>query len=422
MKVFVKTFGCAMNKADSDLLRTYISAEHEVVSDECKADAVVINTCAVKTQTENAMIRQIKVLSSSGKPFVVAGCLPKINMPRIRDVCPHAACVDTKSMEKINRALDSAVNRSPAFFSGEKRTQMIPTDNKARESKVIAVISIAEGCLSACSYCGTRLARGKLQSFSQAHIEREFDNALKNGFKEFWLTAQDTSAFGADCGTSLDALLSGLLSRQGEFRIRIGMMNPKHLFPILDGVVEALKNDNMYKFLHLPVQSGSDSVLKDMNRGYSRDEYFGLVKELRSKIKDLTLSTDIIVGFPNETGSDFEDTLDLLNQVKPDITNISRFGVRPNTTAAEMPQLHDQVKKDRSRVVSKLCADLSFENNKKMVGKVQRSLVSGLGRKGNFEARTQNYKPAILTEAALGEFVDLKVKKAHRTYLDAELV
>jgi MiaB/RimO family radical SAM methylthiotransferase len=244
------------------------------------------------------------------------------------------------------------------------------------------------------------------------------------GVKEFWLTSQDTACYGKDLGASLPELLQNVCSVEGQFFVRLGMMNPDHVLGMLDELVEAYAEKKVFKFLHLPVQSGDDSVLKLMNRRYSVDEFKQVVSVFRKKMPKLTLSTDVICGFPGETKEAFDNTLKLVEEVEPDVVNVSKFFARPKTPAERLVPLAPTELNRRSRVLSELCKRVSFEKNKLWVGWQGTVLFDERGKEGSFMGRNFAYKPVVVKsiDSLIGKFVDVRVVRAFSTYLEAELV
>jgi MiaB/RimO family radical SAM methylthiotransferase len=292
-----------------------------------------------------------------------------------------------------------------------------------REQKsLVAILPICRGCLGACSFCAVKKARGNLQSYSIASLKKKFSFLLDNGSKEIWLTAQDAGCYGKDIGTSLPELLTELLKDNRDFRLRIGMMNPNHLKQMLPRISKTLKDNRIYLFLHVPFQSGSNRILKLMNRNYKIEEFVSNVKRLRKTFPDLTLSTDIIVGFPSETEKDFEKTLFVLKKIVFDIVNVSRYGKRPFTIAAEIQnQVYEWEKKKRSRIASKLCSKLSLKRNKRLLGKTKTIFVNERGKNNSFVGRTGNYKPVAIRKDFFGKTTTVKISKAFPTYLLGEI-
>ena len=200
-------------------------------------------------------------------------------------------------------------------------------------NQIAAPISIAEGCRLSCSYCITSIARGSLKSYPINEIKKDIENALEQDCKEIQITAQDTAAYGLDFGKNLGELLTKISNINSEFRIRVGMMNPYHVKNNLDSILNGFDSSKIYKFLHLPVQSGDNEILKKMNRKYEIDDFYNIVKKFRKKYPEITISTDIIVGFPTENDEQFERSIKLVSKTKPDITNITRYSARPFTKA-----------------------------------------------------------------------------------------
>ena len=220
--------------------------------------------------------------------------------------------------------------------------------------KEVQPIVISSGCLNACSYCATKLAKGTVKSYPIDCIVNAVKYAAEHGAKKILLTATDTSVYGFDIGTNLAELLKEVVKIKGDFKIRVGMMNPQHIKPFLNELVEVYKNPKIIKFVHIPVQAGSNRVLKDMRRGYTVEEFKEIVKKFRKEIPNITISTDIICGFPTETEEDFEKTIELVKEIKPEVVNISKFYPRPNTEAKKMKQLPTSVIKERSRKLSEV--------------------------------------------------------------------
>jgi tRNA A37 methylthiotransferase MiaB len=198
------------------------------------------------------------------------------------------------------------------------------------------------------------------------------------------------------------------------------MMNPNHATAMLDDICEILSDSRFFKFLHIPVQSGSDKVLNEMRRQYQAAEFTQLVKTLRSRIPDITLSTDIIVGYPTETDRDFQLTIDLIQQTKPDVTNISKYGHRPGTPAAQLTSLSSATINQRSRRTSLLCQTLSLQSNLRMIGKIQEISLTDRTREEKPIGRTYNYKKTILDkDMPIGTKIRIKVTKASQRHLEA---
>jgi len=293
-----------------------------------------------------------------------------------------------------------------------------------RLSRVIGIIAISEGCLGDCAYCCVRFARGKLYSFPLDEIVKKVKEAISEGIREIWLTSQDSGAYGMDSNTNLAELLNECSRIPRKFMIRVGMMNPNHALRILPELIESFKSEKIFNFLHLPVQSGDNNVLKRMNRRYTVEEFKKTVEAFRKEIPDLTLSTDIICGFPGEDPEAFKNTINLLKEVKPDIVNVSRFFPRPGTPAEKMEQLDVKLIKSRSRRLSEIAKSISLERNKRWLGWEGEILIDEKGKGYSWIGRNFSYKPIVVKsrENLIGRFLRVKVVKAFATYLEAEII
>jgi MiaB-like tRNA modifying enzyme len=408
-----------MNRGDTELMLGQLAATgHEAVPDPTKADVIIVNTCAVKGITYRKMLRRLMELrNSNGKHIIVAGCLPLIDLASVEQIGVFAGIISCKSIGGIAEVLERIVRDEQNIRTLERPPCKKPTMPKLRSSKVSAIVAICEGCTSNCSYCSVRFARGKLDSFSTRSILSEVEAAVNAGYREILLTAQDTAAYGLDAGTSLPELLHSITSLEGKFKIRIGMMNPRNVGSILPGLLDAYASEKIYKFLHLPVQSGDDGVLEAMRRGYTIDDFMKIVNAFRKRFEDLYLTTDIIVGFPGGGEREFVHTCELVEKVKPDNVNLARFSPMPGTDAARMPQVNGREVVKRSRLLSAKCHAIGHEQNKRYIGRVVEGLVTEPGKKGGYVVRLPNYKPAIVDNAGLGKFVDVKIIEAYPTYL-----
>lgn len=403
MRLFLDSYGCTLNQADAEIIRGVLSGNE--FTDLGDAEAVIINTCAVKGPTQSKMLSRIREYLALGKKVIVAGCLPKVNR-RILDQFP-VSIVDTNSIEK----LPIAIKNGGVFTSSDHKNKLrMP---HCLDDSLTGVVEISEGCLSRCAFCGTKNARGNLTSYPLPDIVERVRLLISKGKKEIYLTAQDTGCYGLDIKTDLVKLLENILTIEGDYRLRVGMMNPNHCLKMLDRLIDVYNDERVYKFLHLPVQSGSDKVIKAMNRAYTVKQFEEIVGKFRRKIDDLCLSTDVIVGFPGENDADFEKTVDLIERVEPDIINVSKFCPRPYTVAARMKPLTTQVLKERSVRLSKVCRDVILEQNRKYVGRSLSCLVTDADRR---LARAPNFKQVFLDRRASG-LVKAKIVEANRTYL-----
>jgi MiaB/RimO family radical SAM methylthiotransferase len=283
------------------------------------------------------------------------------------------------------------------------------------------------GCLGSCAYCCVVFARGHLRSYSIKEVTERVQSDFAAGAREVWVTSQDTACYGRDLGSNLAELLEALGGLAGEFKVRVGMMTPNMVTDMQSKLIGAFRSDKIFKFFHLPVQSGDDETLKRMRRFYTAEQFKGIVEAFRAEFPDLTLATDVIVGFPGETTEAFEKTLKLLEEVKPDVVNVSKFFARPKTSAA---QIHDGLVereeiKRRSTVAAQVDKRISFERNQRWVGWVDEVLIDETGKvKGSWVGRNFSYKPIVIksNDNLLGNTVRVKVVEASATYLKGTIV
>jgi threonylcarbamoyladenosine tRNA methylthiotransferase CDKAL1 len=416
MKVYLEVYGCTANKSDASLIKGILrDNNHEIVEDIEDANSIVLLTCTVIDTTEQRMLSRLRVFKKTGKKVIVTGCMASIQTDKIKSILPDAKLLPPQYSYHIADILD---DRKPSYID----------KNKTLFSKyyedVVAPISIAEGCMLSCSYCITSLARGKLRSYPIDEIIQNVCFAIKQGCKELQLTAQDTSSYGLDYKTNLGQLLVELGKINGDYRVRIGMMNPYTALKNIDSIIKGFDDPKIYKFLHLPVQSGDNEILKKMDRRYTVDDFLKIIKKFRDKYPDITISTDVIVGFPTETNEQFNHTVDLLKTLKPDITNITRYSARPYTKAKTMEgRIKTEDVKQRSKILTELCSKISKENNLKHIRRIYNALVIEKGKNKTFVGRTENYKPIVIKEKVeIGKFITLKVTEATSAYLVGSII
>jgi len=415
-KICITTYGCSYNQADSEIMKGILSkAGYTLVESPMESQLNIINTCVVKSPTEARMVFKIKELLKLNKPLIVAGCMPKIERRLVEAIAPNASMLGPDTIQKVVYVVRETLSGRKIVLLDDLRKSRLLLP-RVRKNVVISIVPIAIGCLSSCTYCCVRFARGRLLSYSASSIIEEVKNSLKDGCKEVWITSQDCGCYGMDIGSNLPTMLMKVLRIPGKFFIRLGMMNPSHVKNMLEELIEVYRSSKIFKFLHLPVQSGSDRILRLMNREYTIKEFIQIIKRFREEFPSLTFSTDVIVGFPSETNKDFQQTVSLIRRLKPDIVNLSKFGKRPLTKAAEMEQLPHEIIKRRARKLAKLIDDIRLENNEKWLGWSGEVLIDERGKNGRMLGRNFAYK-SIVIDGKLGEFKRTRIVEARATFL-----
>lgn len=424
-KVFVKSFGCSTNMADGEFIVGCLQAGgYEIASRTVDADVLVYNTCAVKTPTENRMIDILKKIPKT-KKVIVAGCLPLINFDRLKREVRFDGIVGPAPGLKIVEAVQRVV-RDERIISLTRDAKPGLDLPRCSKSRVISIIPVAYGCLGACAYCCVTFARGRLRSYSIPEILHRIRNDVASGVEEVWLTSQDMACYGQDIGVTLAELLEEICDIEEQFSVRVGMMTPNYTLNILDGLVEAYQHRKVFKFLHLPVQSGDNKVLKRMQRFYSIAEFAQVVSAFRKAMPNMTIATDVICGFPGETTEAFENTVRLIEKVKPDVINVSKFFPRPNTPAVKLePRIPSNEIRRRSKRMSDLVKQVTTKKNETWINWKGQILIDERGRRlGSWIGRNFAYKPIVVksSESLMGRTVKVHVTEAHQTYLEAEIV
>ena len=419
-KVYIRTYGCAHNAADSEAMAHYLAlagfevlgfgdpihSQHPDAADSEQslleaADIIIFNTCTVKNPSDDKFF---SLLEKINKPVVLAGCIPQ-SQQREEWLNKYSA-VGVEQLESVVEVVQATLDGQVLHKFGRKKRLdprvFLPV---MRKNNFVSIIPILQGCLGACTYCKTKHARGHLQSYPINDIEKQFRQLVNDGAKEIWLTSQDTATYGLDIKTNIVNLLNTLLQKPGDYRIRLGMANPQYILPILDEFIQTLKHPNMFRFVHIPVQVGSNKVLKDMRRGYKVEAFTKAVEKITKEIPDVTIATDIIVGFPTETQDDFIETVSLIKKLNIPVVNISKFYPRPDTVAAKMKLLPTHIVKERSKELKLVCEQIAKERNKSFIGKELSVLIDEEGKKNDtLIARADNYMQVILPKKyAIGE-------------------
>jgi len=416
MKVYIEVYGCTANKSDASLIKgLLLKNDYKIVNDIGNADLLIILTCTVIDTTQQRMISRLKVFKNTGKKIIVSGCMASVQKEIIKRILPAALILPPRYTYQI---VDLINNKKLNFIELDK------TNFPKYYSDISAPISISEGCMFSCSYCITSIARGKLRSYPIDEIKDEVINAIKMGCREIQLTSQDTASYGLEQNYTLGDLLLSLSDIKGRYKIRVGMMNPHTLMNDFDKIIKGYENSKIYKFLHLPVQSGDNEVLEKMNRKYRIDDFIRIVKNFKDKFADSTISTDIIVGFPSESEEQFENTVKILNKVKPDITNITRYSARPYTEAKKLKgRIKTEIVKQRSTKLTELCKKISYERNKRLIGKEYKVMIIKHAKNNSSFGRADNYKPVVIDKKIkISKIVNVKIDDASSNYLVGSII
>ncbi len=389
-RVCIETYGCRYNFGDTAKLVEILKHQGCIIAGSPdEADTVIVNTCTVIGPTERRMLRRLAALRD--RELYVTGCMPEVQPGAILAVC-DPVIIPPDTIQECYRDVGTVAGSS------------------------VGIVQLAQGCNGTCTYCLTRFARGPLKSFPPEEIRRQVRALAAAGTVEIQLTAQDASSYGRDTGLSLAGLLAEMGDVPGNYRIRVGMMNPATVLEDLDAIIDAFSGYRIFRFIHLPVQSGSDSVLERMGRRYTVDDFCGIVAAFRKRYPDITIATDMIAGFCGETDEDFSASLDLLRRIRPNKVNVTRYSRRPFTPLFREKDFPDSVKKDRSRLMEACTGEIYAAVNAKHIGTEVEFIVTETVRKGSVMARSPTYQGIVINEDLPVGYVGWAVLKKDRNY------
>ena len=409
-KIWVEAYGCSASFSDSEMISGLIvNGGHTLAENPDDSDLSVIVTCSVKDATASKMIHRIK--ESNSKPLVVAGCLPKAEKDTVEKFAENASLLGPNSIGKTLQVIQSTLDGKKLIALEDSDISKVGLP-KIRLNPAVGIVEIASGCMSECTFCQTKLSKGDLQSYRVGDIVRQVKTEISEGCSEVWLTSTDNGCYGFDIDSDLPELVNSVVEIPEKFFVRVGMMNPMYMPRIRESLLKSFDSSKVFKFLHVPVQSGSDKVLNDMKRGHTASTFREVVNQFRKKFGRFTISTDVIVGFPTETEEDFEMTLNLLRETKPDIVNLSRYSQRPGTDAAEMMQIDVAEVKRRSKITYELITNISRENNQKWVGWKGQVLFDE-EFENQVRGRNFAYKPIFVNDKPkIGQISSVEITKA----------
>jgi len=423
--VLIVSQGCSVNLSESEQIAGLLAAngfDAKFEPGDCP-EALVLNLCTVKG--ESSALKAVRVAKENypRTPMLVTGCTTPELIASLQKIDKAISVASTHAVERIPEIVKEMLAGETVLDFEKEHSQKLGLP-KIRKNSVVGIISIAEGCMDACSFCSTRMVKGKLKSYDAKMITEEAKILAESGCKEIWLTAQDAGCYGFDTGTDLAELVMQILSKaKGDYRIRVGMGNPRHILSYAEKLAEIYKEERVFRFLHLPVQSGSNRILQTMKRKHSVEDYKKLVDFFYSQFSDFAISTDIIVGFPGETEEDFKQSLDLIKWSKPTGCNRTRFVPRKGTLAAKMAnQIPSEEKYARSAELTKVFTEVALQNNSKYIGTEQSILIDEIGKRNSWIGRANNYKPvAVHGDYKIGDRIKVKIKTAEPFALMGEV-
>ena len=423
-KATIITYGCAMNVNESAKIKKLLeNMGYEVIDDVSESDAVFLNTCTVRegaaTQIYGKLgeLKHIKETKKENMIIGVTGCFAQEQGEELANKFKQIDIVmGNQNIGKIPQAIENIESGDfkHVIYTGNE-DELPPRIDADFGDKHVASLPINYGCNNFCTYCIVPYVRGRERSVPLNQVVEEAREYLvEKKKKELLLIGQNVNSYGNDFnnGDNFAKLLTELCKIEGEFTIRFISPHPRDF---TDEVIDVIaKNDKIAKLIHLPLQSGSTTILKAMNRGYSKEEYLTLANKIKEKIPGVALTADIIVGFPGETEEDFLDTLDVVKQVKFDNSFMFMYSIRTGTKAAEMPnQIDDEVKKERLQRLISVQNDIAKENSKEYMGKILRVLVEGPSKKNDavMSARTSTNKIVLFegSKELEGQFVDVEI-------------
>lgn len=436
-RAYIRTFGCQMNEHDTEIMRGLLAGlGYDFTDDPEEADLILYNTCCVRENPERKVYGQVGTLRQlkERKPHVVigiCGCMPqqKEELPKLLDRLPHVDLIfGTHNIhrlpELLHRIETTGERVVEVWNEGGDIVEDLPV---RRESKFKAWVTIIYGCTNFCSYCIVPYTRGRERSRHPDKIVEEVIELGRTGCKEVTLLGQNVNSYGKDkdYGVDFADLLERLNDVPGIERIRFTTSHPKDISDKL--IYNLARLDKVCEHLHLPVQAGSNRILQHMNRGYTREHYLQLVQKVREHVPGISLTTDLIVGFPGETEADFEDTLSLVEAVQYDSAFTFIYSPRAGTPAAKMPdQVPEDVKKKRIYRLIELQNEISARRNRQLVGQCLDVLVEGKSKSGEnmLSGKTRTNKTVVFpgSSALIGEIVPVRITEAQTWSLTGECV
>ena len=418
---YIETYGCTMNKADSRIMSTLLKESNYSETSIDDAEFIIVNTCGVKQQTENKIKQRLEELhakygESRSRHVIITGCLPHISKSYInilKKIIPSfAAILDLDNINEITQILKKIkTGRGNLILFSQESIDKSQFLIDLPRGKLTGILAISEGCEGNCTYCCVKNARKSLHAYNPETIVKNAKHQLNQGAKQLFLTSQDCSTYSYK-NSNLADLIGKIHQIPIEFFLRMGMVNPKFLlneFAQLNAIFSLAK---VYKLLHVPIQSGSNRVLEKMNRHYKIEKVREKVRSLKEQFPVLSISTDIICGFPEESEEDFEATMDFIGWLKPDILNISKFTVRPGTKAKKMKQVDSREIKERSIRLSKLFRSYLSDINLNWKGWEGKILILHEGSNENQAfGRNFAYKNVFLDDysGSYGSFIDVSI-------------
>lgn len=434
-KYFLRTYGCQMNVHDSEEIKYYLeSLGYEAVDELELADIVVLNTCAIRENAKDKVfgyLGRCKHLKKEKPDLIiaVAGCLMQ-KPSEIEEIHNRHKYIDiiigTHNLNELPSLIEEANNKKIQNIEVYSNSDVVFENVKYnRDSKVSAWINIIYGCDKFCTYCIVPFTRGRERSRKMEEVLEEVRNLKNQGYMEVTLLGQNVNAYGKDLNLGYDfATLLEEVAKIGIPRIRFVTSHP---WNFTDKMIDVIaKYDNIMPYIHLPIQSGSDDILRKMNRKYTIDEYKKLFDQIKSKVKNVAITTDIIVGFPNETDDDFKKTLDIVNYCKFDGAYTFIFSPREGTAAARMEdKISMEVKEKRLQELNSLVNKYSLESNQRLVGKVVEVLVNGISEKDSNKVygytETMKLVNIVGGKELIGKIVPVKITDAKSFSLDGEI-
>ena len=435
-KAFVLTLGCQQNEADSErLMGMALEMGYEKTDTPDDASLIMVNTCAIREHAEKralSLVGQYKHIKAKNPELiiVICGCMV-VQEHRVDDIKRRYPYVDILfGPSLIHKMPEHIFNR----MSGSKR--IFDPDDKiynyaeglpvCRENTFKAWVSVLYGCNNFCSYCIVPYVRGRERSRKREDVIAEVQKLVSDGYKDITLLGQNVNSYGVDSGFDYDFadLLADIDKIEGDYIIHFMTSHPKNASRKLIDVMASSKH--VARHFHLPMQSGSDSVLRAMNRRYDFEKYIGILDYIREKMPDCTISSDIIVGFPTETDEDFEDTLAALERAKFDMIFSFQYSPRKGTPAAEMEQIPAEVKQARFDRMLALQNSICLEQNKKAEGKVLRVLCEGASKNNadTFFGRTEGGKIVFFSPCLenIGKFVNVEIERGDTFALYGKII